>query len=258
MCNPRRLTVTATRDLAEAWQREVSRTVALAEAVGGTARLRQPLADRLGIPALRALEARLAGGAAGWQAVADGYRYEVTGGYVLYRLDEQALEIVATLADIVQAEGSAGTVITGQLRETLMASAEQFYYEDGHAIRNEAAARAEAGSEVRRQLDNAARERLAQAQQQAEAAVTDQLQAQAQATARAELARVAAARQVELAEQARQHLQTVGVRCRQAFNHLLAQAYRDAILAYAHRHGAEGIQCREDEGVLEIEFLVDR
>ena len=144
MCNPRRITVTATRDLAEAWQREVSRTVALAEQVGGEARLRQPLADRLGIPARRALEARLAAGAAGWQVVADGYQYDVVGGYVLYRLDEQALEIVATLADVVQVEGRAATVIAGELRETLTASAEQTYYEDGHAARNEAAARAEA------------------------------------------------------------------------------------------------------------------
>ena len=48
MCNPRRVTVTATRDIAEAWRREVSRTVQLTEQVTGEARLRQTLSSRLG------------------------------------------------------------------------------------------------------------------------------------------------------------------------------------------------------------------
>ena len=69
MCNPRRVTVTATPDIAEAWQREVCRTVQLAERVTGEARLRQALSSHLGSPALRALEARLAAGTPGWEEV---------------------------------------------------------------------------------------------------------------------------------------------------------------------------------------------
>ena len=257
MCNPRRVTVTATRDIAEAWQREVSRTAELSEHIVGEARLRQALSSRLGTPALRALEARLAAGTPGWREVAEGYRYDVEGGYVLYRLDEQALEIVATLADIVTARGTAQTVLAGELRDSLSASAERRYYEDGHVDRNEARARKEAEDELQRTLQQALKDKLAQAQQQAEAAAAGRLQAEAQAVTRQELERAAAERQTVLARQAETHLETVGLRCRQAFNQLLALAYRDAILAYARRHEAEGVSCRDEEGVLEIEFFVD-
>jgi hypothetical protein len=84
------------------------------------------------------------------------------------------------------------------------------------------------------------------------------LDRQARQAAAAELERAIAARRAALAEQAQTHLETVGLHCRQAFNQALALAYRDAILAYARRHGAEGISCRDDDGVLEIEFFVDR
>ena len=257
MCNPRRVTVTATRDIAEAWQREVSRTVQLTEQVTGEARLRQALSSRLGSPALRALEARLAAGTPGWEEAPEGYRCNVEGGYVLYQLDEQALEIVATVADVVTAQGTARTVLEGEVRDTLSASAEGHYYEDGYAEQNEARARREAEQEIQKTLEAGVRERLDRAQQQAEAAEAVRLQVEAQTAARQELANVTAERQTLLARQAEAHLETVGLRCRQAFNQLLALAYRDAILAYARRHGAEGISCRDEEGVLEIEFFVD-
>lgn len=257
MCNPRRVTVTATRDIAEAWRREASRTVDLTERVVGEARLCQSLSASLGTPALRALEARLAAGAPGWEAVEEGYRHNVEGGYVLYRLDEQALEIVATLDDVVQVHGAAATVLEGELRDTLAAEAERTYYDDGYAGRNEARAREEAELDVQQSLSRTLRERLEQAQHQAEAAQAARLQAEAQTDAEQKLARTAQERREALARQAQTHLETVGLRCRQAFHQLLAQAYRDAILAYARRHGAEGVSCRDDEGVLEIEFFVD-
>ena len=257
MCNPRRVTVTATRDIAEAWRREVSRTVELAERVVGEARLRQSLSSSLGAPALRALEARLAGGASGWPAVDGGYRYAVEGGLVLYLTDEQALEIVATLDDRVQTQGSAAAVLEGEVIDTLSAEAERSYYDDGYAGKNEVRAKEEAENAVQQSLTHALRERLEQAQSQAEAAQSSRLQAEAQADAEQKLERAVQERRAALARQAQDHLETVGLRCRQAFNQLLAQAYRDAILAYARRHKAEGISCRDDEGVLEIEFFVD-
>ncbi len=257
MCNPRRVTVTATRDIAAAWQREVSRSVELATAVVGEARLRQALSSRLGTPALRALEARLAAGASGWRETPQGYRHDVDGGYVLYRLEEQALEIVAALADVVTAQGTARTLLQGELRDTLAASAERRYFDDAYGEQNEARARADAQSAVDQSLEQTLQAKLKQAQQQAEAIQAGQLQTAAEAAARRTLEQSAAGRQATLAQQAEDHLQTVGLRCRQAFNQLLALAYRDAILAYAHRHGAAGIQCRDDQGVLEIEFFVE-
>jgi hypothetical protein len=90
MCNPRRVSITATRELAEAWRREVSRTVQLRGRVVGEARVRQALGPTLGVPARRALDAALAGGVEGWREVEGGYRHDVEGGYVVYRPDEQA------------------------------------------------------------------------------------------------------------------------------------------------------------------------
>jgi hypothetical protein len=57
-----------------------------------------------------------------------------------------------------------------------------------------------------------------------------------------------------LEARAAERLEAVGLRCRQAFHQVLARAYRDAILAYARRQGAEVVHDREDDGTLEIEF----
>ena len=58
--------------------------------------------------------------------------------------------------------------------------------------------------------------------------------------------------------QAAAHLETVGVRCRQEFNRVLALAYRDAVLAWARTNGGQDIQCNENGGVIEIEFMAER
>src|SRR5438105_3473827 len=115
MCNPRRVTTTLTRDLAEAWQREVSRTVELRTRVTGEARIRQPLETSIGAPALRALQLALAAGDSGWRPVDEGYRFDVEGGYVVYLIDQRALEIVAVLEDEVEAQGKASEVLSGQV-----------------------------------------------------------------------------------------------------------------------------------------------
>jgi hypothetical protein len=107
MCNPRRVTTTLTRDLAEAWRREVSRTVELRSQVAGEARIRQPLEASIGTPALRALQVALAAEGSGWTPVEEGFRRDVEGGYVVYLIDERALEIVAVLEDEVEARGEA-------------------------------------------------------------------------------------------------------------------------------------------------------
>ncbi|MCP5420450.1 MAG: molecular chaperone DnaJ [Gammaproteobacteria bacterium] len=259
MCNPRRVTVTLTRDIAEAWRREISRSVELAERITGEARARQNLSAQLGGPALKALEARLtAGEEPAWRETAEGYRCDVDGGYVLYRLDEQVLEIVAARDETVAVRGQAATVLTGEVRETLETQATSGYYHDGYGGRTEAVARKDAEEIARQQLEEERQARLTAVQRQAESAAGADLQQRAQADAQSRLEQATAERQAELARQAEQHLEAVGVRCRQAFNELLARAYRDAILAYARRHGAENISCKDDDGVMEIEFFVDR
>jgi hypothetical protein len=258
MCNPRRIVVSASRDIAEAWSRQVTRSVALSSQVTGEARLRQPLDDSLGAPVLAALEALLDGGVDGWEETDQGYRHTVEGGYVLYDLEHGALEIVATLDDTVSGEASAAADLSGVLDEQLQTEQEGRYYDDGWGGRTEETARKEAEQAAQQALDEATRERLQAAGDQAEEAHAAELQAQAEAEARQHLQQAADERRAALAAQASRHLDTVGLRCRQAFNGLLAGAYRDAILAYARAHGADGLSCHEDDGVVDIEFFVER
>jgi hypothetical protein len=256
MCNPRRVLVTATRDIAEEWHREVSRTVALDGQVTGEARVRQPLA-RMGEPVLRALQLLLDQGVVGWTETELGYRYEVEGGYCLYDIEGEALEIVAALEATVAAQASVAAELHGAVHERLSTEQEGHYYDDGFGGHNESTALAEADRAAREALDQAARGLLDQAAEQAIAAQTPALEDQARALAEQRLAQAAESRRAELADQARGHLDTVGLRARQAFNALLAQAYREAILAYARSQGASGISVTDTDGVLDIELFID-
>jgi hypothetical protein len=258
MCNPRRVTTTLTRDLAEAWRREVSRAVELRTRVAGEARIRQPLEASIGTPALRALQVALAAEGSGWTAVDEGFRRDVEGGYVVYLIDERALEIVAVQEDEVQARGEASGILTGEIREQISGQATATSYDDGWGGWTAERAEQEARRLAEQQLDETTRRRIAQAQRDAEVEQDPALRAQAEAAARAELERAVRERQVTLAREARQRLEAVGLRCRQVFHASLAQAYREAILAYARNHGAQNISCREEGDTLEIEFHVQR
>ncbi len=254
MCNPRRIRVTATRQLNEAWQREVSRTVELQEQVIGEARVRQPLDSTLGTQALRALESALASDDSGWRQVAEGYRYDVEGGYVIYLVEARALEIVATLEDQVHISAQETRTLAGAINTEVATEAEGSYYDDGWGGLTAEVAQQAAQTAAQRQLDQIARSQIEQAQNQAEAQVAADMEAAVRNQAQIQLQQQAAERQAVLSNQARQHLDTVGLRCRQAFHRLLARAYRDAILAYARRNGADNIQYSEENNIIDIEF----
>ena len=124
MCNPRRVTITATRELDEEWQREVTRTTQLSAEVVGEARVNQALAGSLGPAALGALERTLAEGDDEWREAEDGtYRHDVEGGYVVYDPGSQELTIVATREDTVEAAGTATELLEGHLQTTVEAQA---------------------------------------------------------------------------------------------------------------------------------------
>ncbi len=259
MCNPRRVTITATRELDEAWQREVTRTAELSAAVVGEARVVQSLAATLGAPALAALERTLAEGDPEWQETEDGgYRHQVEGGYVVYDPDERQLEIVATREDTVEASGTATELLEGRLRATLAVEGEGRYYDDewgGHTrerAAKEAERRAEAG------VAEAGQRQVEDARRQAEEDRAADVEARAEDAAREELQRAAEERRRELAVQARERLEDVGLRCRQAFHRLLGRAYRDALLAYARRQGAEIVTDADEDGVIELELQWSR
>jgi hypothetical protein len=258
MCNPRRVTISASRDLAEAWQREVARTVRVEADVVGEARIVQRLGDTLGGPALAALERALAAGDPDWQAVESGYRHDVAGGYVVYRPDDQSLEIVAVRSDRVEGAGSASEILHGEVRATITAEAEGHYYDDGWGGHTAARAEETARQAAQARLDEEARGRLEEASLQAEAGVQGAVEAQAAERARQALEETSRQRREALEGQAREHLETVGLRARQAFHSMLGRAYRDAILAYARRHGAEVVADRQAGGVIEIELNLSR
>ncbi len=254
MCNPRRITATATRELQEAWQREVTRTARVSAQVVGEARVRQPLGDSISREALAALELALAEDDA-WEELEDGgFRHRVEGGFVVYHPNEQELEIVAVREDRVEETGSATEDVDILLDRTLEAEGTGRYYDDrygGHTPeRAEEAANQQAEAELDRQQQRAVEE----AGLEAEDAASGAVQARADEAARANLERTAAETRAQLEAQAREHLENVGLRCRQAFHRVLARGYRDALLAYARSQGAEVVTHRDDDGTLDLEL----
>jgi hypothetical protein len=263
MCNPRRVRVTATRQVREAWEREVRRAATVSLTVGGEARIRQQLDASVGAPALMAMQLRLArgaeGGCDGWVAQPDGaYRHDVEGGYVLYHPAERQLEIVATASATLTGTGVASQTLGGTLEADIEATAEAGYYDDGWGGHTEAAARREAEQAAARNADAGARQRLDAAADAAEQAADPALTAAAAADARRRLEARAELHRAELEQRAREHLAEVGIRARQAFHRLLALGYRDALEGLARRRGvAPGdIDTRETDDYLEIDLLL--
>ncbi len=258
MCNPRRVKVTATREVQESWQQEVERRVELSEEVVGEARVRQSLGGTLGESVLVALRRALSRGAEGWEAVGEGYRHEVEGGHVVYRSETQNLEIVAVDQSMVQTEATVRRVVEGETRGSQSTEAETTWYDDNWGGRTEEVAQKEADALARRRLDNQARQKVEADQAAAEREVEGEVEDDARTTAEEQLAQAAKAERERLAQRARANLENVGVRCNLAFNRLLAGAMRDALAAYARRSGGTVVRCSgEDEDVLEMEIRLD-
>jgi hypothetical protein len=228
MCNPRRIQVRASRRLAEAWDQEVRRQVTLHGQAVGRAAVREDLSGTVGRPVLTCLD-RVLARTDGWREVAGGYRHDVAGGYVLYHSDTGELE----------AEGSGR------------------YFDDNWGGFTEERARETAAAEAQRALDQAAADRVASERERADAEAGTEIQTEAERQARASLDRAMAERGELLASAAAQELAAVGARGRSVFNPVLAEAYRDAILAFARSRHAEGVRTASNGGVLTIQFEVE-
>ncbi len=255
MCNPRRVKVTATREVQESWQRVVERQVELSEEVAGEARVSQNLGGTLGDSVLIALRRALTRGAEGWEPVDGGYCHEVEGGYVVYRPETQNLEIVAVDQTTVQADVTSRRVVEGETRAVHSTEAESTWYDDHWGGRTEEVAQNEADALAQRRLDNKVRQSVEADQAAAEREVEDE----ARITAQEQLTQSAEAERARLAQQARDNLENVGVRCNLAFNRLLANAMRDALAAYARLHGGTVVRCSDEqqgELVMDIELQV--
>jgi len=256
MCNPRRVRVQATRHLAEAWDHEVRRQVTLSGRAVGRAAVSEQVGDRLGRPVLVCLD-RVLEDTAGWRATEDGYQTDLDGGYARYHPGTGVLEIVAELAEDIQAQGEAATTVRAEVEALLEAQGTGRWYDDGWGGLTEQTARRDAEENAERALRRAAAARMAEARALAESGADDEVRARAEAAAEEALAAVIAARVAELQRVAGEHLAAVGVQARGRFNQAVAGAAHMAILAYARRHGAEGLRVENRDGTVTIQFEVE-
>ena len=255
MCNPRRVEITATRQLSEAWAREVRRVAEVQVELAEEARIVQPIAASVGRPVLAYLERLLRNGSVeGWQPDGDGYRFAVDGGHARYDPATGDLEIVARAAATIRGTGEAEARLSGQLDVEISSRGGGRYYDNNWGGHTEERAREPAPRPAEAALtQEAARQREAAAIA-AEATRSDELDAAARTRAQAEADRLAGARRDELRAEALAQLERVGVRVRQAFFRLIARAYSEALQGLARSRGAEGLQVRDGEGFLEIGF----
>jgi hypothetical protein len=254
MCNPRRIRVRATRELAEAWDQQVRRQVTRRGSAIGEVRVREPLESSVGGPTLTALTAVL-GRAEGWEQAEDGsFRHELTGGYIAFYPDSRELEIVARESAEVTAIGEAVATVRAELSDTLEAEQVGRYYTDGYRGLTRDAVERTTREGLERSLSAAAERRRAEVRDATDREADEAVRQQAEREADSALAAAAAARSDELRARAAVSLAAVGIEGRNLFHQALAEAYRDAILAYARARHADNIRCSDNGGVLEIEF----
>lgn len=257
MCNPRRIRVRATAELAEAWDQEVRRQATRSGRLSGEARVRESLADTVGGPTLAALTMVLAG-LDGWTEHSDGtFSHELDGGLITFDPATRELEITATVTDQVSVTEEASATVAAGVTDTVEAQGEGVYYDDGWGGRTAETAQRDAERDLERSIADALRLRRQQARQEADTAAGADVERAAGARADAAFAAASAARAAELRRVATDRLIAVGVEGRALFHAALAQAYRDAILAYARSRRASNLQHSEQDGVLDIEFELE-
>lgn len=257
MCNPRRIRVRATRELADAWAQEVRRQATRTGRAVGEARVRESLADTVGGPTLAALTGVL-GRRDGWTELADGtFRHDLDGGAITFDPATRELEITATAtAEVIVTEEASATV-SAQVSGTVAAEGEGVYYDDNWGGHTQEAAQRAAQANLTRAMDAAVRRRREEASRDADAAAGDAVQREAAQRADTTFAAAAAAREGELRRVAAQRLMAVGVQGRTLFNTALAESYGEAILAYARSRRASNVHRTEHDGVLDIEFELE-
>lgn len=257
MCNPRRIRVRATRELAEAWAQEVRRQVTRSGSVAGQAMVREPLSDTVGGPTLNALTQVLAH-RDGWSEQPDGtFAYQLDGGVIAFDPSTRELVITATVIAEVNVTGEASATVQSQVSGSVEAEGVGTYYDDGYGGLTEQTAQRDAEQNLARALDEAQRQRREAATREADAAAGDAVAREAAERADAALAAASTAREAELRRAAAERLLSVGAAGRALFNAALAEAYRDAILAYARSRRASNLHHSEQDGVLDIEFEVE-
>jgi hypothetical protein len=263
MCNPRRVRVQATRKIAEAWRAEIERAATAHTDVSSEARLVQLITDLLPPPARTAFEQAMRV-APDWVWTDGEYRKELPGGYTAYRPDTGELEIVVRLTVAIEAVGSATLVASGEVVDEVTAEATGTYYTDNYGGMTQESARAQARRAAEAQADELAERRKEVLKHQAEEAArlelgrrTGEAEAQARVSAERQLTLKAEGLRSDLDERASAELDAVQTETLKGIFQLVAAGYSAALQAYAQEYG-ENLRVVEDEGVIRIEFEVER
>lgn len=263
MCNPRRVRVQATRKIAEAWRAEIEQAATARGDINSEARLVQSITDLLPPPARLAFEQAMRVSPE-WVWTDGEYRRTVPGGHTAYRPDTGELEIVIRLSVAIEAIGTETLVATGEVTGEVTAEATGTYYADGfgNKTRKSAMKRAQAAADAR--ADELAEKRKEALRFQAEEAARHQLNErsgeaaeEARRTAERQLTLQAAELQPDLDRQAGQQLDAVQSETLKGIFQLVASGYSAALQAYAAEYG-ENLQVSEDDGVIQIQFEVER
>ena len=262
MCNPRKNTARATRQITEAWRAAIERTDRLGDTVSGRAELTQPLGSMLAEPARRAFEQAVVADPR-WQLHDGAYDLDVQGGQAHYWPDSGELEISVELSAYVEVEGAATRVVEGIIEETVEASAEAGYYDDGAGGRTRARAEQEADALAEEEAERKAQLRAAsarrKARKKADSAMQtgDDVQQQAEAEARSQLATERSRRGEELNRDAQELLDRVQQQSLRGIWETVALGYQNALLSYAESHGARNIDVSRSGGSVQIQFQME-
>ena len=262
MCNPRRVSVTATREVAEAWQVELERRVALSDTVVSELEISFPFGGTLGDRTRAVFESAL-GRDPHWTRTADGaHELRLTDGQVIYRPADGELVVRARLTDTARAEGVASTTLSGTVTDVAHGEGEgRYYYGDSHgrqAADVQARRNAESAAErnARALLDNV-RRRAERASARAERDAEDDVRQAAAEDAAVRLEAERARVREELDALNRVRAEQLGQDALRAVNAVLALAYREALLAFAEENGATGVRVEESADSIAIEFEME-
>jgi hypothetical protein len=253
MCNPRRIQVHASGELAEAWEQEIRRIAARTDTVVAEARAVEELSVGVAAPTLAELAVVLRG-RSGWAEAGGSFRFDLDGGEVWFHPDTAEIELVARISAEVSVCEAAAHSAPLEVQAVVEATGTGVYYDDGWAGITPEDARRAAQEDADRGLERLRRAAHEEARAGAEHEHGERLQAEADARADDALAAVRAERAEELRRSVPDRLIAVGVAGRRAVHEAMADAYRNIVLAYARAHGADGIRCSERDGVVEIEF----
>lgn len=262
MCNPRRVRVQAKRKIAEAWRAEINQAATAQRDVSSEARLVQSIADLLPAPARLAFEQAMRD-SPDWVWTGTEYRRTVPGGTAAYRPDTSELELVVKLSVAIEAIGTATLVAEGEVVDEVVAEATGNYY-DYRPEKSKEAAEQRARATAESKVEELAEKRTAALKQEAAEAArhelnkrTGEAKEEARRSAERQLTLQASDLQVGLDEQAGQQLEAVQTETMKGIYQLVAAGYSAALQAYAVEHG-ENLRVSEDDGVIEIQFEMER